>query len=282
MAEQLLTEVVRLVQEAGRATLPFRNAELEVQEKLDESPVTAADLTANRILTESLQRLAPSIPVLSEEACGIPLEERRQWKRWWLVDPLDGTREFIGGSGEFTVNVALVEHGRVLWGVVGIPVTEQVYYGGEGLGAWRRDASGPPSAIRVRRQLNNRLVAISGRRNDNAQQRQWLAELEAFVSLPLEFTNQSSSLKFCRVAEGQADCYPRFGLTSQWDTAAAQGVLNGAGGEVVGPDGAPLSYSPREGFHNPFFLALPRSTSWEAQAIALFRHFSSQQESTLA
>lgn len=267
--QALLPAVIALVERAGQAALPFWRRELAVQHKADESPVTAADLAANRVLVEGLTTLTPEIPVLSEEACAIPLAERAAWRRWWLVDPLDGTKEFIAGSAEFTVNVALVEQGRVLFGVVGVPADGRCYHGGAGLGAWRRH-NGRSEAIRVRRQPGEPFSVVASRRHSSPEQERLLAGLgERFGQL--ELVNVGSSLKLCLLAEGAADCYPRLAPTSQWDTAAAQGVLEGAGGEVLDMQGQPLRYPAREDFLNPHFLALPAEAEWRQSLLELAR-----------
>lgn len=254
--EALLPAVVELVRAAGAAILPYWRSELAVREKADASPVTAADLAAHHLLVAGLVALDPDIPVLSEEDCAIPLARRQQWRRWWLVDPLDGTKEFIAGSEEFTVNVALVEEGRVLFGVVGQPATGTCYYGGSGLGAWR---DGQP--IRVR-ETPARLTVVASRRHSSAEQERLLASLGQVC-----LTSVGSSLKFCLLAEGRADFYPRLAPTSQWDTAAAQGVLEGAGGLVLEVTGAPLAYPPRDSYLNPGFYALPAGAPWRDQLL---------------
>jgi 3'(2'), 5'-bisphosphate nucleotidase len=233
--------------------------------------VTAADLAANQVLVEGLVALAPDIPVLSEESCAIPFAERAGWQRWWLVDPLDGTKEFIAGSSEFTVNVALVEAGRVLFGVVGVPADGRCYYGGAGLGAWRQVGSEPARPIRVRREPAERFTLVASRRHSSPEQERLLARLGEQVGA-LELTSVGSSLKFCLLAEGAADCYPRLAPTSQWDTAAAQGVLEGAGGEVLDLQGRPLGYSAREDYLNPHFLALPAEAPWRETLLEHVRH----------
>lgn len=257
----LLPAVIALVERAGAAILPFWRHELAVQHKVDDSPVTAADLAANQVLVEGLTALAPDIPVLSEESCAIPFAERAGWQRWWLVDPLDGTKEFIAGSSEFTVNVALVEAGRVLFGVVGVPADGRCYYGGAGLGAWRQVGEEPARSIQVRQEPIERFTVVASRRHSSPEQERLLAGLgERFGTLAL--ASVGSSLKFCLLAEGAADCYPRLAPTSQWDTAAAQGVLEGAGGEVLEVCGEPLRYPAREDFLNPHFLALSAEAPW--------------------
>ncbi|MBU1282242.1 MAG: 3'(2'),5'-bisphosphate nucleotidase CysQ [Gammaproteobacteria bacterium] len=266
----LIPAVIELVREAGAATLPYWRADVTVNEKADASPVTAADMAAHHILNDGLLAIAPDIPVLSEEAADIALSERGQWNRWWLVDPLDGTKEFIAGSEEFTVNVALIEQGRVVFGVVGIPATGQCYYGGAGLGAWREDKAGKAEPISVRLAPQEAFTLVASRRHSSPAQEALLAGLsERFGDLQL--ANVGSSLKFCQLAEGNADCYPRLAPTSQWDTAAAQGVLEGGGGEVLTLKGEALTYEARESLLNPYFLALPAAAAWRAELIQLAR-----------
>ncbi|WP_137818938.1 3'(2'),5'-bisphosphate nucleotidase CysQ [Pseudomonas sp. 2FG] len=265
-----LAPVIELARRAGEAILPHWRSGVAVTAKADASPVTAADLAAHHVLVAGLTALEPSIPVLSEEAADIPLSERGQWTRWWLVDPLDGTKEFIGGSEEFTVNVALIEHGRVLFGVVGMPTTGRYYYGGAGLGAWRAEADGEVAAVAVRTAPSEAFTLVASRRHSSPAQERLLAGLsERFGDVQL--ASVGSSLKFCLLAEGAADCYPRLAPTSQWDTAAAQGVLEGAGGEVLDLKGMPLTYEARESFLNPSFLALPAAAEWRAELLQLAR-----------
>ncbi|QHG68041.1 3'(2'),5'-bisphosphate nucleotidase CysQ [Pseudomonas putida] len=267
---QLMHEVVKLAQLAGEAILPFWRADVAVTNKADDSPVTAADLAAHRVIADGLLALAPKIPVLSEEDCNIPLAERRGWSRWWLVDPLDGTKEFIAGSEEYTVNIALIENGEVVFGVVSMPTNGRCYFGGRSFGAWRseRAAEALPVQVRNAPPVDGRFTVVASRRHSSPQQEALLAGLGAAVG-ELELANIGSSLKFCLLAEGSADCYPRLAPTSQWDTAAAQGVLEGAGGEVIGLDGQPFRYPARESLLNPFFLALPAAASWRQALIQL-------------
>lgn len=270
MSHPLIPPVVQLVRAAGAAILPHWRVGVAVTEKADASPVTAADLAAHDLLVAGLVALDPSIPVLSEEDADIALAERAQWTRWWLVDPLDGTKEFIAGSEEFTVNVALIECGRVVFGVVGIPANGRCYYGGAGLGAWRAEADGAAEPIGVRLAPPEAFTVVASRRHSSPAQERLLEGLsERFGDLQL--ANIGSSLKFCLLAEGNADCYPRLAPTSQWDTAAAQGVLEGAGGEVLTLKGQALSYEARESLLNPHFLALPVAAEWRAELLQLAR-----------
>lgn len=270
MSHPYIPRVIELVRAAGTATLPYWRSDVAVTAKVDASPVTAADLAAHHILLDGLQALAPEVPVLSEEAADIPLAERAAWTRWWLVDPLDGTKEFIAGSEEFTVNVALIERGRVVFGVVGIPANGRCYYGGVGLGAWRSEAPGDELPIRVRLARALGFTLVASKRHSSPAQESLLAGLVERFGEPA-LANIGSSLKFCLLAEGNADCYPRLAPTSQWDTAAAQGVLEGAGGEVLDLAGEPLAYEARESFLNPSFLALPAAAEWRGELIELAR-----------
>ena len=270
MIHAYLPAVIELVRQAGVATLPFWRCDTTVTTKQDSSPVTAADLAAHYLLLAGLNALAPEIPVLSEEAADIALSARAQWTRWWLVDPLDGTKEFIAGSEEFTVNVALIEQGRVVFGVVGIPTRGRCYFGGAGLGAWRSEAGAEAQAISVRIAPSEAFTVVASKRHSSPAQERLLAGLsEQFGDL--DMANVGSSLKFCLLAEGNADCYPRLAPTSQWDTAAAQGVLEGAGGEVLDLKGLALTYEARESFLNPSFLALPQAAAWRDELVQLAR-----------
>ncbi|AXI59193.1 3'(2'),5'-bisphosphate nucleotidase [Pseudomonas kribbensis] len=268
----MMAPVVELALQAGEAILPFWRADVAVTAKSDDSPVTAADLAAHHVIVAGLAALDPSIPVLSEEDANIPQSVRAGWQRWWLVDPLDGTKEFISGSEEFTVNIALIENGRVVFGVVSMPTNGRFYVGGAGLGAWRGDTGGTPVAIQVRDVPGpgEAFTVVASRRHSSLQQEHLLAGLSASLG-ELQLANIGSSLKFCLLAEGAADCYPRLAPTSQWDTAAAQGVLEGAGGEVLGLNGEAFCYPARESLLNEFFLALPAKAAWRSKLLELAR-----------
>lgn len=232
---------------------------LALREKADRSPLTAADLAAHRRLTAGLRRLTPDVPILSEEAADVPLAERKEWTRFWLLDPLDGTREFLSRNGEFTVNIALIEHGVPQFGLVHVPVGGREYWGGRGRGAWRADtasATGTPLQVARRSGETIRVVGSRSHRGDSLDG--FLARLGPHALMAL-----GSSLKLCVLAEGGADVYPRLGATSQWDIAAGQAVLEGAGGQVRTLDGGTLRYDPRIDFLNPHFVAFgPADRDW--------------------
>ena len=266
---ELIQGVIELVHQAGDAILPFWRADVAVTAKADDSPVTAADLAAHHVLVDGLTALDPSIAVLSEEDANIAQHVRAGWTRWWLVDPLDGTKEFISGSEEFTVNVALIEHGRVVFGVVSMPTRGRCYYGGAGIGAWRADGEQiKPIRVRTVVPAGESLTVVASRRHSSPEQEALLAGLSEHLG-ELTLTSVGSSLKFCLLAEGAADCYPRLAPTSQWDTAAAQGVLEGAGGVVLQLDGQPFTYPARESLLNASFLALPAQADWRETLLAL-------------
>jgi len=241
---------VALAVDAGAAILEVYAQDFAVEHKDDASPLTQADLAAHRIIVAGLRALAPDIPVLSEEDADIDWTERRSWTRHWLVDPLDGTREFVKRNGEFTVNIALVEDGRPVLGVVYAPVPGTLLHAAAGEGAWLRTADGD-LAIGTRRPAALPLRVAASRSHLDPRTAAALARMGETERIGL-----GSSLKFCRIAEGLADVYPRFGPTSEWDTAAAQCVLEEAGGAVLRLDGEPLDYNRKESLLNPDFIAL--------------------------
>lgn len=248
-SQELIESLVRLAREADRAILEIYDTDFEVEDKRDESPLTQADMASHRTIVSGLRELTPEIPVMSEESADIDPAERREWQRFWLVDPLDGTKEFIKRNGEFTVNIALIEQGRPVLGVVTVPARGLAYHGSLDGGAWRREGDAPAQPIRVRQLGEGPAVAVASRSHKTP-------ELQQYLDAMGEHTVRSigSSLKFCLVAEGEADIYPRFGPTSEWDTAAAQAIVEAAGGHVVDVSGQPLRYNRGESVLNPSFL----------------------------
>ena len=242
--------VIAIARKAAGAILAVYESAFAVTHKDDRSPLTAADLAAHHAIVDGLRELTPDVPVLSEESAHeVPAEMRRQWPRLWVVDPLDGTREFIKRNGEFTVNIALVEHGVATFGVVLAPVTGVTWHGGAAVGACRRSDEGERE-LRVRAPATAPLRVAASRSHRDARTEAFLAAMG-----PIEPIGLGSSLKFCLVAEGGLDVYPRFGPTSEWDTAAAQAVLEGAGGQVIDPAGRPFRYNQRETILNGDFIA---------------------------
>jgi 3'(2'), 5'-bisphosphate nucleotidase len=228
----------------------YENA-FEVHSKSDASPLTAADLAAHHCIVEGLERLTPDLPVLSEEAADIPWETRRHWQRYWLVDPLDGTREFVKRNDEFSVNIALIYQGAPAFGVVLAPATGQVWHAMRGELAYRRDGM-RDSVLRTRTPATAPL-RVAASRSHRSEQTQALLDRMGDI----EVLAQGSSLKFCRLAEGTLDVYPRLGPTSEWDTAAGQCVLHAAGGAVLSAEtGKPFRYNRRESLLNGDFIAL--------------------------
>ncbi|QKT04996.1 3'(2'),5'-bisphosphate nucleotidase CysQ [Ectothiorhodospiraceae bacterium 2226] len=246
----LLPEVVALAREAGERILEVYETDFEVQIKGDDSPLTHADLAAHRTIVGGLRALTPELPVLSEESAAIPFEERARWRRYWLVDPLDGTREFVKRNGEFTVNIALIDNHEPVLGVVGVPVKNVAYYARRGGGAWRADSAGATQAIHAR-PLPDGPPTVAGSRSHAGR------SLSAFLARlgTHELVSMGSALKSCLVAEGKADVYPRLGPTSEWDTAAAQAVVEEAGGHVTDTAMRPLRYNTKESLLNPHFFA---------------------------
>jgi len=257
---QLIDPVVSLAVEAGKAILEVYASDFDVQAKDDQSPLTQADLASHRIILAGLGRLTPELPVISEES-GLPdFEERSQWNRYWLVDPLDGTKEFVKRNGEFTVNIALIEDHRPVFGVVHVPVTDMTYSGCRGVGAELRADGEEARPIGVARESATPVRVVGSRSHRGASLDQFLQNLGNFEMHPT-----GSSLKFCLIAEGAADVYPRLGPTSEWDTAAAQAVVEQAGGTVLELDGKPLSYNRQSDILNPHFLvAGPMDHDWLA------------------
>jgi 3'(2'), 5'-bisphosphate nucleotidase len=229
-----------------------------VERKADDSPLTAADRASHTIIRNGLANLEPRLPLLSEESAPEDLEQRRSWKNYWLVDPLDGTKEFVKRNGEFTVNIALISAGRPVLGVVLAPAIGLEYAGAAGLGAWRRRGDGPAEPIRT-------AVAHAGRPRVLGSRSHPSPALAAFLERlgEHEIVAMGSSLKMCLVADGQADVYPRLGPTSEWDTAAAQAVLEAAGGSMMDLSGQELRYNAKESLLNPHFLAIgDTSRNW--------------------
>ena len=249
--DSILEEVRAIARAAGDAIMSVYARDFEVELKDDRSPITGADRAADGIICAGLGKLRPELPVLSEESALTSWEERRRWNRYWLVDPLDGTKEFVRKNGEFTVNIALVEDHRTVLGVVLAPALNLEFSGLCGRGAWRRDDDGSQVPASTSGTRSDPLRVMGSRSHPGPGLSAFLARLG-----PHELKPMGSSLKVCMVADGRADIYPRLGPTSEWDTAAAQAILESAGGGMIDLAGQPLRYNTKDRLLNPHFLAV--------------------------
>ncbi|EDZ66733.1 3'(2'),5'-bisphosphate nucleotidase [Nitrosococcus oceani AFC27] len=255
----LLDSILKIAVEAGEKILAVYNTNFTVAHKEDRSPLTEADLLSHETIVQGLKRLTPEVPVLSEESREIPFSERRSWHRYWLVDPLDGTREFVKRNGEFTVNIALIEDHQSILGVVYAPVMNALYYASRGQGAYQRGTDGVVSRLKVRPWKGETALVAGSRSHAGKYLKSFLDKVKDY-----ELVSMGSSLKFCLVADGKADIYPRFGTTSEWDTAAAQCVVEEAGGILIDLNKMPLRYNAKKSLLNPSFLVIADSAGqWE-------------------
>lgn len=250
IAERLTREALAIAHVAGQRIVEVYAAkDCEINYKSDHTPVTTADLAAHEIIVEHLQQLEPSLPVLSEESDGVSFEERLRWPTYWLVDPLDGTREFLRRNGEFSVNIALIDNNRPIAGVIVAPVLGIAYFATAGSGAYKQVEGDDPHLIRVRTAPQPVTVARSRSPTTGPRLQQFLDGLGEHDEIPM-----GSALKSCLVAEGVADVYARLGPTGEWDTAAAQCIVEEAGGYIRDVHQQDLTYNLRESLINPNFL----------------------------
>ena len=251
----VIAGLIDIVRRAGDAILEIYNSDFAVEHKADESPLTQADLAAHHIIAAGLSALDASIPLLSEESRPPEYAVRRGWERYWLIDPLDGTKEFVNRNGEFTVNIALIENHRATFGVVGVPVRGLVYTGDVRRGLAQRIGPDGTEPLRGRPMDDGRpLVVVASRSHGGERLETYLDALKGIYP-GVDRTPVGSSLKLCILAEGQADLYPRLGPTSEWDIAAAHAVLVAAGGALWAADGSPLEYNRKAELLNPEFIA---------------------------
>jgi len=262
----LLEPTVEIGREAAARILEVYQSDFVVTDKEDRSPLTAADMAAHKTICAGLSDLTPSVPVLSEESAKIPFMERTRWPEYWLVDPLDGTREFIKKNGEFTVNIALVRGHRPVLGVVVVPVQNTSYFACRGHGAFKQEGGGMAQPIAARGTNLKKLTAVGSRSHGSELTERFLAGLGKDV----EVLHIGSALKLCLVAEGRADVYLRLGPTSEWDTAAAQCLVEEAGGRVTDLNLEPIAYNRKESLLNPSFLvAGDRDFDWKPYLAAI-------------
>ncbi|MEM7377369.1 MAG: 3'(2'),5'-bisphosphate nucleotidase CysQ [Pseudomonadota bacterium] len=261
--KRVLPRVIAIARHAGDVINTIYRGDYEVTEKSDDTPLTTADLEAHRDISSALAELTPDIPVLSEEsAAAIPFAERHAWDTYWLVDPLDGTREFIKGSGEFSVNIALVRHSESCLGVIYAPVLDVLYFAARGAGAWKVPKAGAePERIHVRKAPQDKVTVARSRAPTAGPNLQYfLDKLGAHEEVAM-----GSALKSCLVAEGRADVYARLGPTSEWDTGAAQCIVEEAGGHICDTAMHELRYNTKESLLNPhFFVTGEGAVDWSA------------------
>lgn len=251
----LIPEVVEIAREAGRLILDiYKNHDYQEFTKSDDTPVTSADIAAHKLILQRLTALTPDVPVLSEEDAEVPLSEREQWQQYWLVDPLDGTQEFIARSGDFATIIALVQNNQPVMGVVYGPVSGVTYYAYQGQGAWKiiENEEKIELSTHVREDENRTITMAISRRQDIKSTTKRMSPVWNYEMVPLG----SAALKACLVAEGAVDCYLRLGPTGEWDTAATQCIVEQAGGGIVNTVLQPLSYNIRDTFENPNFIVI--------------------------
>jgi len=261
-----LTALLKVAHEAGEAILEVYESDFAVEHKADKSPLTLADRRAHDIIDSALTRLYPDIPILSEEGREIPFEERRAWPCLWLVDPLDGTKEFVKRNGEFTVNIALIDKGEPVAGVIYIPVTKVFYFAKRGVGAFTRAYTRELDTLEqdetllagserlpLADALNRPFTVVGSRSHMSKETEEYINNLRN-IHTEISIISSGSSIKICMVADGRADLYPRFGPTMEWDTAAGQAIVEGAGGCLVDAEsGKPFRYN-RENLLNSSFI----------------------------
>ena len=253
---KLLLDVFNVSIEAGKEILNFYHNDIEVTHKEDLSPLTKADLASNKIILESLTKLNINIPILSEESL-VDWSIRKNWKKYWLVDPLDGTKEFIKKNGEFTVNIALIENNRPILGVIYAPASNELYFAKKNFGSYKiltsKQLNTLDNAKKISIKINktNKVKIIGSRSHSNPILQKWVSK----NFNDFQILQKGSSLKFCLIAEGFADIYPRFGPTSEWDIAAGHIILEEAGGKLKSIDNKEILYNEKEDILNPNFFA---------------------------
>jgi 3'(2'), 5'-bisphosphate nucleotidase len=265
---EIIPSLVNLAKVAGEEILKIYETDFSVENKGDDSPLTAADMASHNAIISGLNELTPEIPILSEESTTIPYQTRKDWKRYWLIDPLDGTREFVKRNGEFTVNIALIDNGQPVIGIVYVPVTQICYFSTKGHGAFKQKTGEAEQKIATRKTSAD-LFSVAGSRSHGSEEQQ-----NFFTALgdKVEVIAIGSSLKLCLVAEGKVDIYPRFGPTSEWDTAAAQAIVCEAGGVVTDTTLNTLKYNTKESILNPHFLVIAdTSFDWSAYLEKVFQ-----------
>ena len=256
LSKENLLEIVNISVDAGEVILNYYNENVDVIYKDDESPLTKADLASHKIITDSIKKITPDIPILSEEEF-VDWKIRKKWKKYWLIDPLDGTKEFIKKNDEFTVNIALIENNRPILGVIYIPALNELFYSIKNFGSYKiltkkkLNTLKEAKRISINKKKSNKIKIVGSRSHSNPILDKWVNKnFNEF-----DILQKGSSLKFCLIAEGSADIYPRFGPTSEWDIAAGHIILEEAGGKLKSIDNKEILYNEKENILNPEFFA---------------------------
>ncbi len=248
--KETIQSVIDIANLAGDAIMSIYSTNFDYELKDDNSPLTKADIASNQIIINELERMNPSYPILSEESSNVKFEERSKWERYWLVDPLDGTKEFLKKNDEFTVNIALIEKNTPIFGVIRVPAKSITYWGGVDIGSYSKKDGESSKKINVSKRRSTGLRVVSSRSHKNNRLDECLSNFDSIQDI-----NIGSSLKFCLLAEGKADLYPRLGPTSEWDTAAGEAILKYSGGYLLTIDGKKMNYNNSEALLNPYFIA---------------------------
>ncbi|QLB14153.1 3'(2'),5'-bisphosphate nucleotidase [Mannheimia granulomatis] len=256
--QTLLDTIIALAKEAGEHLKQFYARAVEITIKADDTPVTEADLFISQFITQRLQQLTPNVPVLSEESCDIPLTERHQWQEYWIIDPLDGTQQFINRTDQFSIVIGLVQENQPVLGVIYAPILDKLYFAMAGGGAFLQENGKIRPLVKSVFNENELVVAVGSRHHSEKAN-------QALVKSGVSFLQYgSSSLKAGLVAEGKADCYIRFGDTGEWDTAVAEVLLKEVGGAIFDFNFSPLTYNQRESLINPYFLMVAdKKQEWD-------------------
>jgi len=261
--QQYLEPVIAIAKAAGEAIMQVYSTDFSVVKKEDNSPLTQADMAAHNIIVAALKMLTPDIPSLSEESEDISPDIRKEWRRYWLIDPLDGTREFVKRNGEFTVNIALIDDHKPVLGVVYAPVKELLYFACHQSGAYKQQDGHESEKISIKNFDASKPIVAGSRSHQDQKLHDFIQKIEMNLGVKSKLISIGSSLKICLVADGTADVYPRLGPTFEWDTAAGHCVLNEAGGDIVDEQGLSLLYNNKSSLLNPFFFATNGAMQWE-------------------
>jgi len=246
-----VNKLIEISIEAGKAIMDIYKTDFDFKEKIDQSPLTAADLRSHEIISDSLSKLNPKIPILSEESSRIPFSERSSWDEYWLIDPLDGTKEFINKNGEFTTNIALMKNNKPIFGIIHAPSINETYWGGESIGSFylEGDSDSDMKEMNVSPNRNEEIRMVSSRSHPSDNLKYLLGIIGDHKMLSI-----GSSLKFCLIAKGEADCYLRLGPTSEWDIAAGDAIVRAANGTIKEINGQEIKYNKSDNILNPDFI----------------------------